>query len=65
MEAIVRRYVLSKVRRVLALGVALMVALTFTVPAFAQSGSRQAQVRLAHLSSDAPNVDVLVIDLSS
>ena len=34
-------------------------ALTLTVPALAQSG-RQAQVRVAHLASDAPNVDISV-----
>lgn len=34
-------------------------ALTLTVPALAQSG-RQAQVRVAHVASDAPNVDVSV-----
>jgi Domain of unknown function (DUF4397) len=51
---------LSNVRKVLALGFALLVALTFTVPAFAQSNGEQAQVRVAHLSPDAPNVDVSV-----
>jgi hypothetical protein len=54
-------FVLSNVRRVLALGVALLLALTLAVPAFAQSsGGAQAQVRVAHLSADAPNVDVSV-----
>ena len=51
---------MSNVRRVLALGVALLVALTLAVPAFAQSSGAQAQVRVAHLASDAPNVDVSV-----
>ena len=50
---------MSNVRRVLALGVALLVALTLAAPAFAQ-GAPEAQVRVAHLSPDAPNVDVSV-----
>ena len=51
---------MSNVRRVLVLGLAVLMALTLTVPAFAQSGGGQAQVRVAHLSPDAPNVDVRV-----
>jgi Domain of unknown function (DUF4397) len=52
---------LSNVRRVFVLGLALLIALTLAVPpAFAQSGGGQAQVRVAHLSPDAPNVDVSV-----
>jgi hypothetical protein len=47
------------VRRVLVLGLALLVALALAAPAFAQ-GSGEAQVRVAHLSPDAPNVDVYV-----
>ena len=47
------------VRRVLILGLALLVALALAAPAFAQ-GSGEAQVRVAHLSPDAPNVDVYV-----
>src|SRR3712207_9533481 len=41
------------------LGLALMTALGLAVPAFAQ-GAGQAQVRVAHLSPDAPNEDVYV-----
>ena len=59
-QAMAWRYTLSNVRRVLVLGLALLMALTLTVPAFAQSGGGQAQVRAAHLSPDAPNVDVSV-----
>src|ERR671911_1517149 len=59
-QAMAWRYILSNVRRVLVLGLAVLMALTLTVPAFAQSGGGQAQVRVAHLSPDAPNVDVSV-----
>src|SRR4029453_17224716 len=37
-----------------------MTALALAAPAFAQEGSGQAQVRVAHLAPDAPNVDVYV-----
>ena len=47
------------VRRVFVLGLALLVALALAAPALAQ-GSGEAQVRVAHLSPDAPNVDVYV-----
>jgi LPXTG-motif cell wall-anchored protein len=46
------------IRRVLVLGLALLVGLALAAPAFAQGG--QAQVRVAHLAPDAPNVDVYV-----
>ena len=46
-------------RRLLVLGLALMTALVLVAPAFAQ-GTEQAQVRVAHLAPDAPNVDVYV-----
>ena len=46
-------------RRLLLLGLALMTALALVAPAFAQ-GAGQAQVRVAHLAPDAPNVDVYV-----
>jgi hypothetical protein len=46
-------------RRLLVLGLALMTALALVAPAFAQ-GTGQAQVRVAHLAPDAPNVDVYV-----
>jgi Domain of unknown function (DUF4397) len=46
-------------RRLLLLGLALMTALVLVAPAFAQGGG-QAQVRVAHLAPDAPNVDVYV-----
>ncbi|MDQ3603208.1 MAG: DUF4397 domain-containing protein [Actinomycetota bacterium] len=46
-------------RKVLILGLALLAALALAAPAFAQ-GSGEAQVRVAHLSPDAPNVDVYV-----
>jgi hypothetical protein len=39
---------------------AAITALALAVPAFAQGADGQAQVRVAHLSSDAPNVDVYV-----
>ncbi len=48
-------------RRLLLLGLALMTALALVAPAFAQ-GAGQAQVRVAHLAPDAPNVDVYVND---
>src|ERR687894_450515 len=55
-----RRFALSNIiRRVLILGLALLVALALAAPAFAQ-GSGEAQVRVAHLSPDAPNVDIYV-----
>ncbi len=50
---------MSIVRRVVLLGLGLMTALALASPAFAQ-GSGQAQVRVAHLAPDAPNVDVYV-----
>jgi hypothetical protein len=46
-------------RRLLLLGLALMTALVLVAPAFAQ-GAGQAQVRVAHLAPDSPNVDVYV-----
>ena len=46
-------------RRLVVLGLALMTALALVAPAFAQ-GADQAQVRVAHLAPDAPNVDVYV-----
>ena len=46
-------------RRVFIFGVALLAALALAVPALAQ-GRGEAQVRVAHLSPDAPNVDVYV-----
>ena len=46
-------------RRLLLLGLALITALALVAPAFAQ-GTGQAQVRVAHLAPDAPNVDVYV-----
>ena len=51
---------LSRIYRAFVLGVALLMALALAAPAFAQGG--QAQVRVAHLASDAPNVDVHVND---
>jgi Domain of unknown function (DUF4397) len=50
---------LSTARRLVLLGLALMTALSLVAPAFAQ-GAGQAQVRVAHLAPDAPNVDVYV-----
>jgi hypothetical protein len=50
---------LSIAPRLLLLGLALMTALAVAAPAFAQ-GAGQAQVRVAHLAPDAPNVDVYV-----
>ena len=46
-------------RRLLILGLALMTALALAAPVLAQ-GAGQAQVRVAHLAPDAPNVDVYV-----
>jgi len=46
-------------RRVFIFGLALLAALALAAPALAQ-GSGDAQVRVAHLSPDAPNVDVYV-----
>ena len=46
-------------RRVIIFGLALLAALALAAPAFAQS-SEDAQVRVAHLSPDAPKVDVYV-----
>jgi len=53
-----RRTVMDNVRKLLALGLALAMALAMAAPAIAQSG--EAQVRVAHLAPDAPNVDVYV-----
>ena len=50
---------MSIARRLVLLGLALMTALALAAPAFAQGGG-QAQVRVAHLAPDAPNVDVYV-----
>jgi hypothetical protein len=50
---------LSNIHRILTLGLALLVALALAAPALAQ-GAPEAQVRVAHLSPDAPNVDVSV-----
>ena len=50
---------MSNIRRVMTLGLALLVALALAAPALAQ-GAGEAQVRVAHLSPDAPNVDVYV-----
>lgn len=52
---------MSRTHRTAALVLAALVALVMAVPAFAQDDS-QAMVRVAHLSSDAPNVDVYVND---
>ena len=46
-------------RRVFIAGLALLAALALAAPALAQ-GSGEAQVRVAHLSPDAPNVDIYV-----
>ena len=46
-------------RRIFIVGLALVAALALAAPAFAQGGE-DAQVRVAHLSPDAPNVDVYV-----
>jgi hypothetical protein len=50
---------LSNIRRLMILGLALVMALALAAPALAQ-GAPGAQVRVAHLASDAPNVDVSV-----
>ena len=50
---------MSNSRRVLTLGLALLMSLSLSAPALAQ-GTPEAQVRVAHLSPDAPNVDVSV-----
>lgn len=49
---------MSRVSRLAAILAAALVALALAVPALAQDG--QAQVRVAHLSPDAPSVDVYV-----
>src|SRR3712207_9365495 len=54
-----RRFVLSNTRRLFVLGLAVLVALALAAPALAQ-GAGEAQVRVAHLAPDAPNVDVYV-----
>ena len=55
-----RRFALSNtIRRVLVLGLAVLLALALAAPALAQGGG-EAQVRVAHLAPDAPNVDVYV-----
>jgi hypothetical protein len=46
------------IRRLLVLGLAALMGLALAAPALAQNG--QAQVRVAHLAPDAPNVDVYV-----
>ncbi|HVF01044.1 MAG TPA: hypothetical protein VNA27_06855 [Rubrobacteraceae bacterium] len=51
---------MSRSNRASILGVALLMALVLAAPAFAQGG--EAQVRVAHLASDAPNVDVYAND---
>ena len=50
---------MSNIRRLFVLGLALLVALALAAPALAQ-GAGEAQVRVAHLAPDAPNVDVYV-----
>ncbi len=50
---------MSKIRRVTILGLAMLTAVAFAAPAFAQV-TGEAQVRVAHLSPDASNVDVYV-----
>jgi hypothetical protein len=47
----------SNIRRILSLSLALLVALALAAPVLAQ-GAGEAQVRVAHLSPDAPSVDV-------
>ena len=49
----------SNIRRVLSLSLALLVALALAAPVLAH-GAEEAQVRVAHLSPDAPSVDVYV-----
>ena len=48
----------SVIRRLLVLGLTALVGFALAAPALAQGG--QAQVRVAHLAPDAPNVDVYV-----
>jgi hypothetical protein len=48
----------SMIRRLLVLGLVALMGLALATPALAQNG--QAQVRVAHLAPDAPNVDVYV-----
>lgn len=50
---------MSNIRRMLTVGLALLAALALAAPALAQ-GTGEAQVRVAHLAPDAPNVDVYV-----
>ena len=50
---------MSNIRRLMILGLALVMAIALAAPALAQ-GAPEAQVRVAHLSPDAPNVDVSV-----
>lgn len=50
---------MSNIRRMLTVGLALLTALALAAPALAQ-GTGEAQVRVAHLAPDAPNVDVYV-----
>ena len=50
---------MSNIYRILILGLALLMALALAAPALAQ-GAPEAQIRVAHLASDAPNVDVSV-----
>lgn len=50
---------MSNFRRIMTLGLALLVALALAAPALAQ-GAEDAHVRVAHLAPDAPNVDVYV-----
>lgn len=51
----------GRARRAIALALAVAFALALAAPAAAQDGG-EAQVRVAHLSSDAPNVDVYLND---
>ncbi len=46
------------IRRILVVGLAALMGVALAAPAFAQGG--EAQVRVAHLAPDAPNVDVYV-----
>ena len=50
---------MSNIHRIMTLGLALLMALALAAPALAQ-GADDAHVRVAHLSPDAPNVDVYV-----
>ncbi|HLL38807.1 MAG TPA: DUF4397 domain-containing protein [Rubrobacteraceae bacterium] len=50
---------MSNTYRILILGLALLMALALAAPALAQ-GPPEAQIRVAHLAFDAPNVDVSV-----